>query len=109
MYNIHLQNEWILQKLDSKDNLIKINYNIDNIDPKKIKSVTFTKIKDIPESYPYYEKELFSNLFWDKKSKYINENTDLSKTVSLEWLEDFWLHKHRFYAGGFLKVYQIYS
>lgn len=91
----------------AKDNLIKINYNIDNIDPKKIKSVTFTKIKDIPESYPYYEKELFSNLFWDKKSKYINENTDLSKTVSLEWLEDFWLHKHRFFRKKKLSFWRI--
>ena len=82
------------------DKLIRIDYNKDASDPKKIKDIILVKMADIPETYPYYEKELFNNIFkWDKKTKFINKNTDLSKAVNLEWLEDFWLRKHWLYRG----------
>lgn len=82
------------------DKLIRIDYNRDPSDPQKIKDISLVKIRDIPETYPYYEKDLFNNIFkWDKKTKFIDKNTDLSKAVNLEWLEDFWLHKHRLHRG----------
>ena len=82
------------------DKLININYNRDPSDPQKIKDITLVKIRDIPETYPYYEKDLFNNIFkWDKRTKFIDKNTNLSKAVNLEWLEDFWLHKHWLHRG----------
>lgn len=90
------------------DKLIHINYTSDESDPKKIKNITLIKLRDIPETYPYYEKELFNNIFkLDKKTKVINENTDLSKAVTLEWLEDFWLHKHWLHKDGKLSLWWI--
>jgi hypothetical protein len=68
----------------AKDKLIKINYDVEGTSSNKIKSVTFVKLNDIPETYPYYERELFYGIFRNKDSKYINESTDLSKIVSLE-------------------------
>lgn len=91
----------------AKDKLIKINYDVEGTSSNKIKSVTFVKLNDIPETYPYYERELFYGIFRNKDSKYINESTDLSKIVSLEWLEDFWLHKHWLCRGKHLSFLWI--
>ena len=77
------------------DKLIRVDYNRDASDPKKIKNITFVKVRDIPESCPYYEREFFNGVFRDKRTKFIDENTDLSRVIPLEWLEDFWIHKHR--------------
>ena len=66
------------------DKIIEIKCGVDKTDSKKINSITFVKLKDIPEDYPYYEKELFYNLFKNKDSKYVTENSDLSRVVSLE-------------------------
>ncbi len=77
--------------------LMRINYDKYNTGPnsKKIKSVTLIKIKDIPESYPYYERDLFNGIFKEgKKSVYIDKNTNLSKILSILWLEHFWFKKH---------------
>lgn len=77
------------------DKLIRITYNADVSDSMRIKNITLVKMRDIPETYPYYEKDLFNNIFkWDKKTKFIDENTDLSKDINLEWLEDLWLRRH---------------
>lgn len=83
------------------DKLISINCTRDESDPKKIKNVTLVKLKNISETYPYYEKDLFNNIFkWDQNIKIIDKNTDLSRAVTLEWLEDFWLCKHWLHRGG---------
>lgn len=90
------------------DKLMHINYTRDESDSKKIKNITLVKLRDMPETYPYYEKDLFNNIFkWNKKTKFIDENTNLSKAVTLEWLEDFWLHKHWLRRGGKLSFWWI--
>lgn len=77
-------------------------------DSNELKSVTFQKIKDIPESYPYYERELFNGIFkWDKKSRCIDKNTDLCRILLIEWLEDFWLHKHWLYKSSKLSFWKV--
>lgn len=90
------------------DKLIRIDYSKDDSNPKKIKNITLIKMRDIPETYPYYEKDLFNNIFkWDKKTKFIDKNTDLSNAVTLEWLEDLWLRKHRLHRGGKISFWWI--
>jgi hypothetical protein len=49
--------QWVTNKL------IQIDYNRDISDPTKIKNITLVKLKDIPETYPYYERDLFNNIF----------------------------------------------
>ena len=94
--------QWVTNKL------IHINYNRDTSDQTKIKNITLVKMRDIPETCPYYERDLFNNIFkWDKKTKFIDDNTDLSKAVTLEWLEDFWLHKHWIYRWKDLSFWGI--
>lgn len=83
--------QWVNKKL------IYINYEKDSSNPNKIKSVILVKMNNIPETFPYYEKELFNDIFRDKNSRTIDENTNLSKIVSLENLEDYWLKKHWLY------------
>lgn len=94
--------QWVTNKL------IRIDYSRDISDQTKIKNITLVKMGDIPESYPYYERDLFDNIFrWDKKTKFIDENTDLSKVITLEWLEDFWLRKHWLYRRKNLSFWWI--
>ena len=90
------------------DKLIHIDYTSDESDSKKIKNITLIKLRDIPETYPYYEKELFNNVFkWYSKSRLIDKNSDLSRAITLEWLEDFWLCKHWLHRGGKLSFWSI--
>ena len=80
--------QWAINKF------IFIDYQFKSNNSKKIKSVTLIKKSDLPESYPYYEKDLFNNLFGGWRSKFIDKNTNLSRLFSLESLEDYWLRKH---------------
>lgn len=80
--------QWINNKL------IYINYDKKNSESKNIKSVTLVKMNNMPETYPFYERELFNGIFNSKNSRLIDENTNLSKILSLENLEDYWLKKH---------------
>ena len=77
--------------------LLDISYEMDPKNPKKIQYITFTKNCDMPDSYPFYERELFNNLFKDKKSRVIDHNSDLAGILSLELLEDYWVLRHWLY------------
>lgn len=83
--------QWVNKKL------IYIDYEKEDSDSKSIKAVTLVKMSNMPETFPFYEKELFNDIFKDKNSRTIDENTNLSRIVSLENLEDYWLNKHWLY------------
>ena len=78
----------------ASNNFIFIDYQSKSNNSKKIKSITLIKKSDIPVDYPYYEKDLFNNIFGGKRSKVIDKHTNLSRLFSLESLEDYWLRKH---------------
>ena len=89
-------------------NLLSISYEKESPTSNKIKSVTLSKKNDISESCPYYERELFNEMFkLGRRSKYIDKNTDLGRIISIEWLEGFWLHKHWVHKNKILSFWKI--
>ena len=55
-------------------------------------SITITKVKELPDSYPLYEKKFFNNLI-PHSEKTIFKDDNLYNTLDLEDLEDYWISK----------------